>query len=68
MKNKLRVIRVVVFVLCAAAILVPLLAVQPADAANCVLIQNPYWATYTGGPDGCSGAAYDCQVWVFECE
>ena len=59
-----------VLVVAALLTLVPQLAVEQAEAypGDCILIQNPYWATYTGGESGCEGAAHDCVVWTFECE
>jgi len=61
---------VVLVILLAAAAVIPQLATPTADAypGDCILIQNPYWATYTGGEGGCEGAYYNCTVWVFECE
>ncbi|MFV2073852.1 MAG: hypothetical protein ACC742_14520 [Thermoanaerobaculales bacterium] len=67
MKSQVRIGWFLVLAFCITIVLVPLLAVQSAEAVPCELTQDPFWATYTGGPEGCSGAASNCQVFDFDC-
>lgn len=68
MKMGIRRGRATLLALCVTAALVSLLMGQVADAGPCKLVQDPYWATYTGGEEGCGGEAYNCQVFVYECD
>jgi len=59
----------IALVLIVALVLVSqLIVTQNAEAqVPCIETQDPFWATYTGNEGGCSGEAYNCQVFTYSC-
>jgi len=58
----------VILIVAVIASIVPQLVIHDAEAqVPCIEHQDPFWATYTGGEEGCAGAAYDCQVVNYDC-